>query len=491
MAGVIVVGIIGGYLFSKKPPVRTRVKIPAEQNMSGNSEKIKKNNSTDADGFMWGTEAGEFYGYPWQTAQINNQVDIINNTFGVNIVKFRLQTKLDHKLTRTEDFSPKICPSSSCFNMDKVAEIFKKNGWSMVPMLSGISDKITSEDIETYANFVDWFVSRYKDDANIKMVELENAPQDWWAGTGKELVEAANKIYDRLKTKYPNILIGTPGLEYSIDKTESELKQEAKKESFETYFMDKNNGAKFDFWAFHGYPVLSPNFVNRQIIKYPPTKIPLKNKYASVAGIMEIRKKMDENGWQNRLIIDTEHVGFAQIGPDFSKKDDEFDSAYILQELILKRTLKLGGRQVLTGIFPLKIVPRGKGGEYQWGSLNSDGSLTNNAKAAANFISLLNEYRHSSHLSGKFDDENTPWIEKFHSNGGGELYIYFKPFKFNKEIGFLDFDGEKLKYEINLPKAPSSVSLIDPITGEKSNLPISQKIIIEAENMPNFLEIKY
>ena len=449
---------------------------------STSGTELSSDNGVDADGFLWGTEV-----YP---NQLTSTEDILSNTLKTRYLKIRLQTTffLEDKFTSTVCMpSPLNCQSR--YDMDEIAKMFKENSWSMMPMFShnpGDND-ITEEDILHYVNFVEWFVSRYKDDANIKYVELVNAPGSTWKGTDKQLLELNNKAYERLKSKYPDLMIGTPGFEYFNDVPAD---TEFSRTSMLEYFLDETNGAKFDFWAFHGYSTVILG-ESSGIYPYPPTKTALYNKYAGIEGILEIRKKLDENGWQDREIIDTEHIGISSHKPFISDEEDKLNAAYTVQELLLKRTLQNNGQFVLAGILPLKIIPRGGKtniGEFSWGSLNSDGSETKTVKAVALLLSKLNEYKYSSHLSGEFDNENQAWVEKF-SAGNKELYIFFKPFKYQSGKS-IQFDNEVLNYNLKLRKKPTSAILTD-INGIITSIAPTETITLNAENPPKFLEVEY
>ena len=160
--------------------------------------------------------------------------------------------------------------------MDEIVQTFNANSWSMLPMFTHntADSSITTEDIDNYVNFADWFVGRYNNDANIEYVELLNNPASTWKGTEEQLLELNNKVYERLKGKYPGLMIGTPGFEYWNDMPAGE---ELSRTSMLEYFLNKENGAKFDFWAFHGY---SAQIVKDKSGIYPPTKTALYNKYA-------------------------------------------------------------------------------------------------------------------------------------------------------------------------------------------------------------------
>lgn len=434
-------------------------------------------NSYDLDGILWGTEV-----YP---DKINITKSIIDDNLKTKNLKVRFQSNFFSK--DGKNFSSIGCmPSANnCvqqYNMDDIAKKFKENGWSMMPMLSyDVSKKnISSNDIDSYVNFVEWFVSRYKDDANIKYIELINAPENpqWWKGTILQLLELNNKVYDRIKSKYPDIKIGTPGFEYSRDVSNGVEMIE--------FFLNKNNGAKFDFWAFHGYPLMSND---KPSIVYPPTRKSVFNKYSGISGILEIRKMMDSNGWNDRLIIDTEHTGASLPSATISDENDLLDGAYLVQELLLKKTLKDNGKFVLSGIMPLKIASRGSKGEAMWASLKSDGSLSYAVESVAFFISIMNEYGHSVHINGEFDNESQAWIEKFKSGSNKELYVFFKPFIYKKNQS-ISFDNGTINYRLHFNNMPKNITLIDMV-GNKKNINSAQDIDLNAVNSIGYLEVTY
>lgn len=442
------------------------------------------NNSFDADRFLWGTEIGN-------PSEQNNE-NAVSSALKTKYIKYRLQD-----ISFTEDgktFTPSGClPSlNQCFakiDLDSIAAVFKANGWSMIPMLSIEQSGavfITSSVIDNYVNFVDWFVSRYKNEANIKYIELINNPDiRTWKGTKKQLLEANNKAYERIKNKFPDILVGSPGFEYWMDDREDNNMQFVL--PLIEYFLEPANGAKFDFWAFHGYPTA---VINGAFSFYPPTKTAISNKYAGIRGIIEIRKKLDANGWQDRPIVDIEHVNaIYKLTPNISSDQDRLESAYTIQELVLKKTLKYNNKFALYGIIPLKIRPRtSRTGETILGSLNSDSSFTKIVKSTALLWSKLNEYQYSSHISGEFDNENQVWVEKF-ASGNKELYIFFKPFKY-KDGKAIALDNEILNYSLSLGKIPFKVTLTD-ISGNISNPAPDSIIILKASNEPQFLEAEF
>lgn len=484
--------------------------ITSTTTTSSSSSAEVGDNSLDADGFLWGTETYPAIKNASQlSTSINKMMYAVNSTLNVKYVKFRLMISNCSK-DGVNFFADCAAPGLSDpnpqdkFNLDETAKVFKNNGWSMVPMLSPempSKGTFTDQNAADYVNFAKWFIDKYKVAANIKYIELVNAPSstELTGLTGKQLVQMNNNIYDYIKSKYSDVMVGTPGFEYMLDSSLDGTMP------FE-YFLDKANGAKFDFWAFHGYPAVPSGGTGMNVFKYnkypyPPTKIAKYNKYTGIPGIAEIRKKLDANGWANRLIIDAEHYGVdAPDSPkceSFPQSYDDENAAFVLQELILKRTLKMNGKLVLSGIIPMKVGPRGNPGDYSCGALKTDGTPTKPLSAVGLLLSKLNTYKYSAHVSGAFDDENQVWVEKFTSGSNKELYVFFKPFKCevvdaNNDCGIVSLDDSNtLQYSLQLKSIPTVIMLTD-IDGVSSSIsPTSDTITLSAINSPKFLEIRY
>ncbi|MBI2530525.1 MAG: hypothetical protein HYW05_05290 [Candidatus Diapherotrites archaeon] len=459
----------------------------------GDCEGIKPGagSSTDADGFLWGAEFALGQGMA---------ADVINSTLKIKYIKVRFQQQFF-----SEDgvnFSNFMCHPSQAdckekIDLDKEVQKIKENGWSLIPMLSHNTESQTfvSSDIEGYANYADWFLSRYQKDANIKYVELINHPGESWKGTKEQLLEANNKAYEEIKSKYPDVLVSTPGFEYWLDGEETAMtnQDEYLKKTLEyvDYFLDKENGAKFDIWSFHGYPAKTAS--GGEFINYPPTKTAIFNKYAHIGGIAEIRERLNINGWQNVPIMDFENgTGGAIVRPmgTVSDSEDRLNAAFEIQSLLLSKMqlMASNGNYWPYGMVALKIYPKLNKGEFRLGSLKSDGSATKMVKSVALLWSKLSEYSYDSHISGEFDNEDEAWIEKF-SSGSKDLYIFFKPFEYHAGQT-IEFDGKIADYALALDRAPASITLTDT-EGNTSSITPDTTIAIEAENAPNFLEIKY
>jgi endo-1,4-beta-mannosidase len=106
---------------------------------------------------------------------------------------------------------PSISNCKVTYDFDDTVQYFKENNWSMIPMLSFDTTKttVTSKDIDDYGDFVEWFVSRYKLDANIKYIELTNDPNKYWKGTNTQLIELNNETYEKIKENNPSLNVCT------------------------------------------------------------------------------------------------------------------------------------------------------------------------------------------------------------------------------------------------------------------------------------------
>lgn len=420
--------------------------------------------------FFWGTEGGiEINNVMHITKKTALVVKAINRTLKTRYVKFRLSQWM---VMENGAFTPEVRGiMGKKYNLDEIAKLFKKNSWSMIPMLTHdlrIRSNITTADIERYVSFVDWFVSRYKDQANIKYLELINAPQVTWKGTSKQLLAIQNKVYQSIKSRYPEILVGTPGFEFG--------RFEKRSVEIINFFLDKSNGAKFDFFAFHGY---------RAAVYSPEKDV----QFAGLSGILELRKKLNENGWQRRLLIDTEHVGILRSkqfpGGMIPEETDRHAAIWLAQALIVKRSLAVDGKPALSGIVSLNIRPKGDRRGDRWGSLNSDGSLTAVAKAAGTIFEKFNpQVQHIAHLSGKFDNPNQVWGEEFRTESK-EILSFFKPLE-----NFAGLDDKVLTLSVSLNQEPLSAALTD-IFGNTEKLRLTKNFTFKVTNTPQFLELRF
>lgn len=444
--------------------------------------KGESDNSLDADGFLWGTEAVD----PRDEATI----DAIDDLFGTRYVKARFfgQSFTDDWVTFDMEYGIPTYDSAVRGDLDEVLAVYQEHGWSMVPMLSyGMSEEGyrlgSSSDAEHYKDFVLWFLRQCKERADIAYIELQNSPAP---ADPRLWIEVQNLIYEAVKDEYPDVAVGTPGFEYWDDP--ANVPQQI---DIVEHYLDPANDARFDFWAFHGYQMatLERDGEGRiaDVIIHPPTVSAGSNRFAGIPGIAEVRRRLDANGWQDRPIIDSEHAGIHDPHTRaLTREEDEENAAYMVQQLLLKRTLRLDGEPVLAGCIPFKTAPWAPLGEFAYGNLHSDGSPTRSAAAVGLLLGFLNGYSHESHVSGEFDSGEV-WIEKFGARAG-ELYVVFKPFE--ETGGELELDHQKVPATIRFDELPASITLIDML-GNRETLQPSRQVEVQASNQPQYLSVTW
>ena len=471
----------------------------------------------DADGLIIGTESMAFWFN--NQGEIVESIDVINNVLNIKNVKLRVD---QFKMTKDENgrFLPYFCRldlktnRKNCelgkYDLDKIIDAYVKNGWNLYPMF-GQQNQFSSnrrtfndEIMKEYVEFIEWFLDRYYMKVNIPYIEPGNNPANNWRegkGSSTQLIEQQNIVYDRIKRKYPDLIITSPGFEFHSD----DGKKDDWANNLLAAFLNKDNGAKFDALAIHGFPPtrknkpvksssgLRKNDCRNGFCYYPPTIKTVYNKYAGIAGILELRKKLDDNGWHDRKIFDTEHwlnLPKNRGNIIYSEEQDDQVAAVSIQDFLLRKTLKHNGQFVLSGINTILIGRRGSLPIKRQGSLMPDGSVTKHLKAMSFFWAKLCEYYYDMRLSGEFDKAKKAWVEKFKTENK-ELYIFFKPFEF--EIGKNEpfgFDGEILKFELELDKKPTRLTLID-MYGKEKTLSPQQHVTLEITNAPRYLEVTY
>ena len=394
----------------------------------------------------------------------------------------------------TDGFSATLCLPSTAkctqqIDLDAAVKVFGTNGWKMMPMFTcdGMSD-VSEQTMKDYVDLVDWFLDRYHTQVSIPLIELVNNPGSNWKGTAPQLVNMTNAVYEHVKTKYPETKVTTPGFEYWPDDLSNAMLTAAI--PIVEYYLDKANGAKFDVWAVHGYPVWPSDALmakaNEVVYYYPPTKTAMHNKYAGLQGMAVIRNELDANGWSDRQIMDTEQWAEAPRDVGVYAGADPLLAAFLVEDMTVERTLQVSGKPVLMGANVLLVLPHGSVGIRTWGSLDSDMSTTQHLEAVGRLLSYFDRYRYDSHVSGRFDNDTEVWVEKFVSPTR-TLFIIFKPFEYvaNEE---LHFDGKKIDYSLVLASVPKSVTVTDAY-GASQPVPAQGTLTVQAENVAKYVEV--
>jgi len=468
---------------------------------------IDPDNDYDADGLIIGTETLAVWDGSSQE-EIDEAVDVINNVLKTKNVKWRVEQFLMER-DESGNFLPYRCMrfADECSvksDMDEVVELFKENGWNLYPIFSQMNNKenprtLNDEYINDYANWIKWFLDRYYNEVNIVYIEPGNNPSKNWGPFAHEwedfegmdetyelLVKQQNLVYERIKSKYPDLIITSPGFEFHYDASSVEGDWAV---GMLEYFLDSSSGAKYDGLAIHGFPPIveketdCPGGCLGGFCRGIPTRIPTYNQYTGVYGTRELRKKLDEEGWADREIYHTENwLHIPENGPN--TEQDKLIAAFYVQDFLLRKTLQHNGKAVLSGINSM-LISRISGGDIE-GSLLLDGSVTFHVESIAFLWEKLREYNYDSRKSGKFGSGEV-WVEKF-KTGNKELYVFFKPFKCETPHSF---DGETVDFELSLDKMPSNATLYDIHGDQIGKIELGQTITLEAENSPQYLEVNY
>ncbi|MBI5510678.1 MAG: hypothetical protein HY903_18115 [Deltaproteobacteria bacterium] len=437
------------------------------------------------DPFLFGTEAILNTNNPGLTTAI----DTIDNAFQVTTVKMRFRPTA-RKPTGDGFEVVAVLPNGQSLDLDDVAGRCQEHGYSLVPMISfAAGGVVTTAVIDDYVDFVDWFVNRYATSMKLTLIELYNNPGMDFGGTNAQLLELNNKTYDRVKSAHPDLLVATPGFEYwqEVDPGATPPPSLPRVVSQVEYFLDVANGARFDVWAFHGYQSLGTAPGGARYF-YAPTYTTTVNKYAGVTGILEVRKALDDNGWQQRAIMDLEHTGLVVPGLPLDPNLDAVDEAYLAQDLILKRSLKVGASLAAAGLIALKLYPRSNLGEFAFGSLNADGSRSRAVVSMGVALRALHDTKAVAHVSGEFGRDDVAWVERF-GRGTDDVFALFKPFKATHGVQ-LALDGESLVVSLALPRLPKDVVLTSA-DGTTQALTPSTELVVEAVNSPRYVDVNY
>jgi len=433
-------------------------------------------NSIFSSNFVWGTEIALID--VTTSADLKNKIlNAVNNNIKAEYVKIRFNTP-SAVLYNDPSYDPRIySPRNETYNLDEIAQIFETNGWSMLPMISyGPFEEVNSQSMSVFAEYILWFVSEYKEQANIKYIELQNFPGKQWKGTPEQLAQQNTLVYNKVKPIHPDVMIGTPGFEYFSD--QEDTRTDGVNAQVEAFF---NENVKFDFWAFHGYPTRSDRRA------YSPTTTAQYNPYTGVKGILEVRRRLDASGHAGVPIIDTENT-FLNPQHILDDEIDHISAAYMTQDMLLKLSLQYDGKAALGGLIPLKVKKRceGTSGECAWASLDLDASLTLNVSSVGLLREKLEGYAYKGRLSGEFDQYDI-WIEAF-EKPGSTLLVYFKPFSGNTfQLSLNQIDAS---FALRA-KEPSSQVILGDLRGNLRDVSQYNTFNLKVGVLPEFIEFHY
>lgn len=385
---------------------------------------------------------------------------------------------------RPRDFGP--ARGGRNFDYDYIAALSQKYNISVIPtfLRSRMPERETNSG--KYAAFVYAFVKRYKKSMNIDYIEFQNEPNSGndgsgngrhWKGTAESLVRVNNAAYDKIKSAYPDIRIGTAGF---ISGSKTMINKYTAK-FYEEYFKSK---PKFDVFMLHEYP---KNMNYTQGTK--------EGDLASQFHIFKTyRKMLNSYGYADKPILVSEGYEdkpfrkYTKLSMDWM--DEEEASVLFVESYVF--TMMNSEKQNIIG----KVISGVRTGINQNIGLVDAVSGRKRAQyyVIKEMISLLKRYPiYSKHIAGEINSDAF-WIEEFMNKNGKKLWIAFNPIIYNTDDELLPTIVNKtMKYpqrvRLNVGKA-SEVQILRISSGSvniENQRAVKGEIIFNLEKSPLFI----
>lgn len=366
---------------------------------------------------------------------------------------------------------------------DNLAGLSMKYGISIIPMFISPIDIERQKNAKAYSDFVYQFIRRYKESMHIGYIELQNEPNQendgsgtWsrapWRATALDLVRVDNATYDRIKSVYPDIVIGSAGF---INGSRQHVERYTKA-FYKAYFEAR---PKFDVFMFHDYPKNTSYLQGTR-----PGDL------ASEYYFFETyRSILIEYGYGDKPILISE--GFVDTPfllngkKNWNWLDEDEASVLWVESYIhtLSNSQKFNiGAKIITG-----VRTQGTAGLID----DRTGTKRKQYYAVKRLVALLKEYPiYSRSLSGKVNSSN-PWIEEFKNKKGHRAWIALNPLLYDTtdEMHMPAVTSKKIV-------APQAVTLeigkaksvkVETISGTEIKKASNGKITFEIGRQPVFL----
>mgnify|MGYP001563235116 CR=1 FL=1 len=259
---------------------------------------------------------------------------------------------------------------------------------------------------------------------NIRYTEFQNEPNAEndgngsaiplpmsWRGTAEQLVNGNNLAYEKIKAKYPDVMVGSAGF---IGGSKTYLQQYAEP-FYEKYFKAK---PKFDFFALHDYPK------NRNYTQ--GTQLgDLSSQYHTFGTYRELLNKY---GYGDKPIFATE--GFEDRPyEENGMKTRNWGENEVVTSWLESYAQTLSSAKKYNVIGKLITGIRTKGNNM--GLINSSDNQDRNQYYFVKYlIDFLEEYPiYSQHISGNINSSDY-WVEEFKNKKGDRMWVVFNPLLF-------------------------------------------------------------
>lgn len=323
------------------------------------------------------------------------------------------------------------------FDYDSIATLSQQYNISVIPMFLRSKQGERERDPVEYAEYIYTFIKRYHQSMNIRFIEFQNEPNadndgsgggKNWPGTAADLAKVGSAAYEKVKSEFPNIMIGTAGF---ITGSRKMIEMYTKK-FYEAYFLSR---PKFDVFLFHDYP---------------------KNmSYMQGSGVGDLasqyynfdsyRNLLNRYSYHDKPILVTEG---NEEKPGLS--DGEAATQYVASFIMAK--INAGKNRVLG-----KFISNGIMSSKPIALINvKTGQRTKQFEVVRQVITFLSEYPlHSQHIAGEINSEYY-WVEEFKNKKGEKLWVAFCPLLYETKDGLRPKDLEIVK---KVQKYPQTVTL--------------------------------
>jgi hypothetical protein len=325
------------------------------------------------------------------------------------------------------------CDWSKDINYYHIFELSNEYNISVLPAFYKLGN-IKDKDAQEYANYVIKFLDEFKDE-NIKLIELQNEPINAYdfskgishnfAGTPTDLANSNIAVYDEVKKKYPEIIIGSPG--FLTSSVKSEDNNLLRNEYFDEYF---NANPKFDVFMLHNY-LRSSSYLQDVLISSD------KYNFMSEYYIFDTyRSLLDDYGYEDVPILVTEgqlDMPFVDNGGKnlWDYLDDD-DIAILLAERFVF-TLSNKNNNVI-GSMISGIESDYNNALFNYNENQESYFTYNKFDFYKKILSYTEKYPiYSKHIAGDVDSLDY-WIEEFENDDEQKMWLAFCPLLIDADV---------------------------------------------------------
>ena len=306
---------------------------------------------------------------------------------------------------------------SQAMNFYHIFELSNEYGISVLPAFYK-HDGEWDTYVQKYADFIIDFLDEFNDE-NIKYIELQNEPMasNHFRGTPIDLANSTIAVYEEVKNKYPEIIVGSPGFLISAVNDEDN-------DSINEY-MDECLSAnpKFDIFMLHHYPKSGAYLQGTSSSDY-------KYNFLSEYNIFNTcRTLLDDYGYENIPILVTEgHFDMPFLEEDgtlgWNYLDDEDVEILLAERFVLALSNKDNN---LIGSMISAVESECNGALFNYNEVQQNYIITNKFDFYKKILNYTREYPiYSKHIAGTVNLQNY-WIEEYKNKDEKKTWLAFCP----------------------------------------------------------------